>query len=164
MEPVVLFEEIQQSRRMRHKWFYGIIAVLFGLALICNFIIGKDAKFFEGFLWGGFLVFILLQVFSGVGVVLITQIREDGIYVRFPPYQPSFKRFSWEEIAEIHIRKADPATAYGFGVRRGPNGCSYTLPGDSCVYILLKNGSAVTISTGKPEEVAAVLKRMGRIK
>ncbi|MCG2612906.1 hypothetical protein LZZ85_01395 [Terrimonas sp. NA20] len=161
---VILFQEIQSSGRTKNKWFNGIIALIFGVVLLFNHFSAKEMPVFSGFLWGGFVVFIFLQILASSSFQLITQIRDDGIYVRFPPYQTQFAKFAWEDIEEIHVRKFNPAKEYGFGVRLSPNGRGYTIPGDTGIYIILKNQSSVMISTAMPEEVMEVLKKLGRIK
>jgi len=162
--PVILFEEVQRSGRMKHKWFYGIIAIIFGLVLVFDYISSGSNQVFTAFLWCGLVVFVFLQVFFLYGFELITQVREDGIYVRFNPYQSSFNRFAWEEIEEIHIRKFNPFREYGYGVRMGPKGRGYTVPGDTGVYLVLRNQPPVMISTKCPEQIIEILKKMGRIK
>lgn len=159
---VILFEEIQRSQRVKNNWFYGAAAVLFGLVLLWNFFSHKETPVFTGLLWSGFVIFIILQVFTSLNAQLITQIREDGIYVRFPPYQFSFTRYDWDSIREIHIRKFNPLKEYGYGVRLGPNGRAYTVPGDTGIQLIFKDNTSLIISTKRPEEVMEVLKRIGR--
>ncbi len=158
---VILFEEIQRPQRVKNNWFYGASAVLFGLMLLWNFFSRKETVVFTGLLWAGFLIFIILQLFTSLGSQLVTQIREDGIYVRFPPYQFSFTRYSWDSIREIHIRKFDPLKEYGYGVRIGSKGRAYTVPGDTGIQLVFKDNTQLIISTKRPEEVMEVLRRLG---
>lgn len=158
---VILFEEIQRPQRVKNNWFYGAAAVLFGLMLVWNFFSKKETAVFTGLLWTGFLLFIILQIFTSLGAQLVTQIREDGIYVRFPPYQFSFAKYNWDSILEIHIRKFDPLKEYGYGVRIGPGGRAYTVPGDTGIQIIFKDNTRLIISTKRPEEVMEVLRRLG---
>ncbi|PZR26758.1 MAG: hypothetical protein DI535_13010 [Citrobacter freundii] len=162
--PVILFEEVQRSGRMKHKWFYGIIAIIFAIALGFDYISSRPSLAFTAFLWSGLVIFIFLQVFSLYGFEMITQIREDGIYVRFTPYQPSFERFVWEDIEEIHVRKFNPFKEYGYGVRMNENGKGYTIPGDTGIYLVRRNQMPVMISTKCAEQIIETLKKMGRIK
>jgi Family of unknown function (DUF6141) len=162
--PVILFEEIQRSQRLKNKWFYGAAAVLFGLVLVWNYFSHKETPVFTHLLWSGFIIFILLHLFLSVSFELVMQIREDGIYVRYPPYQPSFSKYKWENIKEIYIRRFDPFKEYGYGVRLGPNGRGYTLPGTTGIQIVLNDNSTLIISTKRPEEVMKILRKMGRVK
>ncbi len=159
---VILFEEIQRSQRVKNEWFYGAVAVLFGLVLVWNFFSHKETPLFTGLLWSGFIIFILLQLFASISFRLVTQIREDGIYVRFPPYQSSFTKYSWDSIKDIYIRQFDPFKEYGYGVRLGPNGRGYTVAGDTGIQIIFKNGPPLIISTKQPGEVMSVLRKIGR--
>ena len=160
----IIFEEVQGSRRMKHKWFYGTIAIIFAAVLIVNHFSARSIPAFTVFLWAGFIIFLLLQIFFSLGFQLTTQIRDDGIYVRFPPYQAGFTRFAWEDIEEIHIRKFNPAKEYGYGVRLGPDGYGYTVPGDTGIYLVLKKQLPVMISTKCPEQWVEMLRKIGRIK
>jgi len=162
--PVILFEEVQRSGRLKHKWFYGIVALIFGLVLVLGYLSSRSNHGFTAFLWAGLVIFIFLQIFSLYGFELVTQIRDDGIYVRFTPYQPSFERFAWEDIEEIHIRKFNPFKEYGYGVRLTANGRGYTVPGDTGVYLVMRNQPPVMISTKCAEQIIETLKKMGRIK
>jgi hypothetical protein len=162
--PVILFEEIQRSQRLRNKWFYGAAAVLFGLVLVWNYFSHKETPVFTRLLWSGFIIFILLQLFVSTSFQLVTQIREDGIYVRFPPYQSSFSKYSWDSIKEIYIRQFDPLKEYGYGIRTGPNGKGYTLPGNTGIQIIFNDNTTLIISTKQPEEVMEILRKTGRVK
>lgn len=162
--PVILFEEVQRSGRMKHKWFYGIVAIIFAIVLGFDHISSRSNLAFTAFLWSGLVIFIFLQIFSLYGFEMITQIREDGIYVRFTPYQPSFERFVWEDIEEIHVRKFNPFKEYGYGVRMNENGRGYTIPGDTGIYLVMRNQLPVMISTKCAEQIIETLKKMGRIK
>lgn len=159
---VILFEEIQRSRSVVNRWFFGIVAIIFGIMLIWNRFSGKEMPLYSGLLWVGFAIFILLQLFVSSSFRLITQIREDGIWVRFPPYQPSFVRFAWEDIREVYIRNFDPLREYGYGIRLGPNGRGYVLPGDTGIQLVLNDNSRVIISTKRPQEIMEILKKIGR--
>ena len=92
---------------------------------------------------------------------MVTQIREDGIYVRYPPFQPSFSRYSWDDIIELYLRKFDPVSEYkGWGIKIGPEGRGYIVSGDTGLQISLRDHSKVLVSTQKPEEMASVLKEL----
>ena len=98
-----------------------------------------------------------VMILAGVGLVvfllfrkarLVTQIRADGIYVRFPPLQPSFQRYRWEDIKEAYIREYKPLAEYGgWGIRFGLGGRAYNVSGTIGLQLVFHNGSRVLIGT-----------------
>lgn len=158
-----MIEEVQGPVRKSFSDFFRVMAVIFLLAVLFNIIKqgGVLTEVSYG-LFAGLLVCALVTVFSSFK--LVTQIREDGIYVRYLPFLPSFVRFGWTEIEEVYIREFDPLMEYnGWGIKTGVSGRSYTIGGNTIgIQLVLQNGTRVLIGTQRGEEVAVVLKKMGR--
>ncbi|HEY0057553.1 MAG TPA: hypothetical protein VGB56_00375, partial [Flavisolibacter sp.] len=95
---------------------------------------------------------------------LVTRICNDGIYVRYPPLQGSFSRFTWENIDRVYIRTYSPLREFGgWGIRFGVMGTAYNVSGTVGMQLILKNGSKFLIGTNKPEDIASVLQRLGKL-
>ena len=92
MDAPVLFEEIQGSSKKATRDFCKAMAIIFTISLLVNLILQKGAisKMTIG-LFTGIVVFIGLLVF--LNVKMVTQIKMDGIYVRYAPFQPSFSYY-----------------------------------------------------------------------
>jgi hypothetical protein len=110
------------------------------------------------------LILPLLLVANFIlGSRLILQIRTDGIYVRFPPWQSKFSSFQWAEIAEIQVRDYHAMREFmGWGIRYAPRKMGYIVAGNCCIQIVFKNGNTVLITTQRPDEVNEVLRRIER--
>jgi hypothetical protein len=161
MRSEILFEEIQGSGKKQLRDFLRVLIFGFTISIAINLYRqhGEITMWTTGLLTG--------LVFSGIAslltyVKMITQIRTDGIYVRFPPFQSSFSRYEWGNILDIYIREFDAIPEYGgWGIRFSPMGRGFILPGHTGIQIVLQDKSRILISTRMPEEVAEVLKRMG---
>jgi hypothetical protein len=162
IKPCISSNKISVSDRKNIRNFFKGIAGIFAVALILYLIIQKgNFSNITTSLLVGFLIGIIVSIFSDIR--LITQIRTDGIYVRFIPFEFSFSIYSWASIQEIYIRKFDPLTS-GMGIRWTPMGRAYIFSGDTGIQIVLKNGSKLLISTQCPDEMADLLHKLGKLR
>lgn len=114
--------------------------------------------------WVGFII-LGLVVLLFVLVKLETQIKDNGIYVRFFPFVPKFKFYPWEEISIAVVRKYRPLMEYGgWGIRFGRNGKAYNIKGNKGLQLKFKNGNALLIGTQKAEELESVLDSIKNLK
>ena len=163
MNAPVLFEEIQGSSKKGIRDFCKAMVVIFTISFLANLILqkGEISKMTIG-LFTGIVVFIFLLVF--LNVKMVTQIKMDGIYVRYAPFQSSFSYYSWESISEIYIREYNALLEYGgWGIRIGLRGRAFIASGNIGVQIIFKDGSQVLIGTHQPDAIASVLRKMGRM-
>ena len=162
MSAEILFEEVQGSDRKKFRDFFKVTAGIFIIALILNLIIQKgNFSNITTSLLVGFLIGIIVSIFSDIR--LTTQIRADGIYVRFIPFEFSFSIYSWASIQEIYITKFDPLTS-GTGIRWTPMGRAYIFSGDIGIQIVFKNGSKLLVGTQCPDEMADILHKLGKLR
>src|SRR4051812_42413190 len=117
MRSAILFEEIQGSGKKQVRDFFRVLVLIFLLSLCLNFYLQKgNITAMTILLFTGFAIAALASIISYTR--LITQIRTDGIYVRFPPFQPSFDRCEWKDIQDIYIREYNALVEYGgWGIR-----------------------------------------------
>jgi hypothetical protein len=161
-EGAILLEEIQQFTKASARDFVKILMGIVFLALLVSLLYqkGRLTDYNK-------LLIVLLPILLVVNIILasrlITQIRSDGIYVRFPPWQPGFVIFSWTDIAELYVREYGGMKEFmGWGIRYAPRMMGYIVAGTSCIEITLKNGGTVIITTQRREEVKAVLDSLQR--
>jgi len=98
---------------------------------------------------------------------LETQIKADGIYVRFFPIHIRFKHYSWDSIQKSHIRKYSAIAEYGgWGLRLNifGKGKAYNVSGDQGLQLEFKTNKKLLIGTNKAEELNEVLNKIGRVK
>lgn len=157
MKPHILFEEIQAAGNRKIQQFFKVTATIFLLALVVNLFIQRGAPSdYTTLLFAGVLLFALAAIFTSIRMV--TQIRQDGIYVRYPPFQPSFVRFGWSDIRHAYIRKYNALPEYnGWGIKRGRSGRSYTAGGNIGLQLELYDGTRILIGTNRPADLEQVL-------
>lgn len=108
------------------------------------------------------LVIIPIGLFISFG--LETQVKIDGVYVRFLPFRPNFTAYNWNTLAQCYIRQYDPIAEYGgWGFRNGPSGKALNVSGDYGLQLKLRDGSSMLIGTNSPDELNAVLKSLGQV-
>ena len=169
MKTEILFEEIQLSGKKPVRDFFKVIMGLFIVFLAFNLIWHKGSmNELTAVLFSGLLISAFVSIV--VNVKMITQIRTDGIFVRFPPFQPSFEKYSWEDIQEVYVRDFDAMNEYSkwgvrfgtWGVKFGASGKGYILWGNKGLQIVLRNSLKILVSTQRPEEIANVLNDIRR--
>ncbi|UCF43902.1 MAG: hypothetical protein JSV99_02975 [Planctomycetota bacterium] len=90
---------------------------------------------------------------------LETEVRTDGLYIRFFPFHIQYKKFTAEDLSEYYARTYRPILEYGgWGIRCGwRGGRAYNVSGNKGVQLVLKNGKRLLIGSQKAEELADAL-------
>jgi hypothetical protein len=91
---------------------------------------------------------------------LETEVRSDGLYVRFFPFHINFKKFAFEDISEYYAREYSPILEYGgWGIRFDMFGAgkAYNARGNKGVQLVLKNGKKLLVGSQKPQELVAAI-------
>jgi hypothetical protein len=157
-ETKILFEEIQQFTKASVRDFIKVLFGIVFIALIVSLLLQKGRMTDYNRLLIIILPLLLVSNFI-LGSKLIMQIRTDGIYVRFPPWQSKFSIYSWTDVAEIFVRDYGTMREFmGWGIRYAPGKMGYIVAGNTCIEIVLKNGNKVLITTQRPDEVNGVLR------
>lgn len=93
---------------------------------------------------------------------LVTEVRNDGIYYKFAPYQWKFKRIAWDEIEKAEVRKYRPIPEFGgWGFRHSTlgKGRAVNVSGNVGLQLIFKNGKKLLIGTQKEYELIKALDR-----
>lgn len=160
----MLFEEIQGFAKKLSRFFPHLSVLLFLVYGCCFYLFGRDenSNLFIGILPALIVAAILLYFFGKAA--LTTQIRTDGIYIRFFPFHRTFKRYAWNTIDEVYIRQYNPLREYGgWGIRMGPSGSAYNISGNKGIQLVFKNGKRLLIGTNAPDDLGAVLMKIGKL-
>lgn len=158
-----LFFEIQKFR----KWWLWITMLgvnsIFVYGLIQQIFLskpfGNNPMSNTGLSLAAFFMLILsLLVFK---MRMETQIKPDGIYLRFFPFHFKYKFFPWSDINKAYVRQYNPIKEYGgWGLRVG----AFNVSGNMGLQLEFKNGKALLIGSQKPEEVKHILIKLGKDK
>jgi len=111
-----------------------------------------------------FIMFLLTIAF--IFFRLETQIRNDGIYIRFYPFHNRFIYYSWDTISRSFMRKYSPLQEYGgWGIRfsLAGSGKAYNVSGNEGIQLVFTSGAKLLIGTNKKEEAREVLAKTGRL-
>ena len=88
---------------------------------------------------------------------LVTEVRDDGIYIRFFPIHRAFRGFLWNEIESFEARVYRPILDYGgWGIRFGSGGTAYNVSGNRGLRLNLAGGGSrhILIGSQRPDELA----------
>ena len=116
---------------------------------------------------------VVLAVIVGIGVPIAiaalflllklqTEVRQDGLYIRYFPFHIHFKRFRSEDLSECYARRYRPIWEYGgWGIRYSlRNGKAYNVSGNQGVQLVFKNGKKLLIGSQKPDELEAAIREI----
>lgn len=111
------------------------------------------------------IVLPLLVVLLFVVMRLETEIREDGIYVRFFPFHLKFRKHDWREIDKMYLREYKPIREYGgWGIRGLGKNRALNVSGNMGLQLELKSGKKLLIGTGRSDEISHILKDQAKWK
>jgi hypothetical protein len=88
---------------------------------------------------------------------LVTEVRDDGIYIRFHPFQRGFRGFLWEEVESFEACTYRPILEYGgWGIRSSSTGRAYNVSGNKGLLLDLGLGPSgrVLIGSQRSDELA----------
>ncbi|MBL0105501.1 MAG: hypothetical protein IPP51_17980 [Bacteroidetes bacterium] len=91
---------------------------------------------------------------------LQTNVKSDGVYVRFFPFQYKYKFYAWETITKSHVRSYSAFREFGgWGVRYGffGKGRAFTLKGNKGWQLEFADKGKLLIGTQRPEDLTSFL-------
>ena len=162
----ILFHEEQQFRQPWLWLVLGAVAAMFWYLFFLQIILPHP----RGAPHSLTIYILILWLVCGIGMPLffyqlrlITEVRADGIYVRFFPMHFSFKRIGFEEIKHFEARTYRPIAEYGgWGIRYGLHGKAYNVSGNRGLQLELTTGKKLLLGTQRPEEFLAALQNRAR--
>lgn len=164
----VIFHEEQ---RLRQVFLRGMMVCL-NLLVLSLFGYGIFSQVVMGRPWGNrpmsdaalvLVAAFTLLVIGGVTYLLftarlMTEVRSDGLYVRFIPFHRDFRKIGWSEIRSFETRVYRPIREYsGWGIRYGSRGMAYNVSGNRGVRLELEDGKRILIGSQKADELAAAI-------
>ncbi len=152
-----IYREVQQFRQV---WIWFIVSALSGLvwySAVMQLLLHRP-------MGSSPMTDIMLVIFwfiFGIGLPalfffsrLVTEVRDDGIYIRFFPFHRTAHRIAFTEVKQYEVRTYSPIREYGgHGIRYGSNGKAYNVSGDRGVQIELLNGERLLIGSQRAEEL-----------
>jgi hypothetical protein len=160
-----------ERQHFRQAWLWTILLLINGLLI---FALVKQILFGQPFgnrpLSNVQLLFVATSVLVITLFVAIlrleTEIKADGVYYKFFPFQLSMKKISWDRISNAYVRKYKPLLEYGgWGLRIGifGSGQAFNVSGNKGLQLIYDKGRKFLIGTRKPEELKKALQQLGRL-
>ena len=150
-----------EKQRFRQWWIWLILIALGVISvygLIQQVVFGHSfgSKPLSNFGIIIFCLFVFGFIYFNWSMVLITEITNQGVKMRFIPFVK--KDIPWSEIKSIRI------VDYGFvgyGIRLGSKyGTVYNVNGSKGLAIVLSNGKQFVIGTQREKELKEILKKI----
>jgi hypothetical protein len=93
---------------------------------------------------------------------LDTEITEDEIRLRYPPFINKPKVIPYSQIKTLQVRKYDPLGEYGgwglrYGWTSGKKNRAYNIKGDLGLQLVLRDDMRILIGTQKPDELRELI-------
>ena len=158
----ILFKEEQ---RFNQLWVLIIVFIPVGLAwyaAIQQLLLHKPFGSHPApdlLLWVIWVVFGVLFPIFFFSVKLSTEVRYDGIYIRFFPFHREFRTLPFEAIKKYEVREYSPLREYGgYGIRYGRSGKAYNVSGKKGVQLELVSGRKILIGSRKADELAEAIR------
>ena len=110
---------------------------------------------------------IILGLVIGLGIPsvffmikLITEVRNDGIYLLFFPFQFKFQHLSFDDIVSYKVREFNPQKEFGgWGIKYGESGKAYTMNGNYGVQLDFQDRSELMIGSRKSQELVVAIEK-----
>jgi len=155
------FTEVQ---RLRRSWVWVLIlltAVIIWVLTAMQFLMPEVAgeKFMPDF---AMIIFFVLFGLGFPAVFLFgnlkTEVRGDGIYVRFFPFHRSAQRFPFNQIRHCEARTYSAIKEYGgWGIKCGKSGKAYNMSGDRGVQLEFTDGKRLLIGSQRADELSSAI-------
>ncbi len=165
------FREVQGFR----QWWLWTLLLVSALGTVGLFGYGIYVQLIEGTPWGdrpmsdggllatgiGTAVLVVGMVALILSARLITEVRSDGLYIRFFPFR--WKPIPYETVASYQTRTYRAIREYGGrGIRWGREGKAYIVDGNEGLQLLLTDGRKVLIGSRRPQELEAAVRTWKR--
>ena len=161
------YKEVQRPNQI---WIWAIvvgIAILMWIGFIRQVVMGIPF----GSQPGSDIEVIMLWIIFGIAfpivmlgwLRLITEVRDDGVYVRFVPFHLTPRVFFYQDITHYESLNYRPLRRFGgWGIRWNFSGeKAYSISGKQGVLIDV-NGEKVLIGSREPKRLVEVMDRVSR--
>jgi hypothetical protein len=147
-----------EKQRFTQPWLWALI-----LALAALVSYGGFRQLVEGVPWGSKpasdAVLVAIWLLAAIALPALfafghlrTEVRKDGIRVRFVPFHLRPRTWAWETIRRVEAREYSPLREFGgWGIRVGFRGWAYNVKGNHGIEVTFRAGHRVLIGTQDPD-------------
>ncbi len=155
--------EFTEKQRFTQWWLWLLLSAVM-MYIIYNFI--EDRQYFSTLELAISILIPILVIILFLAIRLETKIDAQGIYVRFFPFQITFRHYPWRNITKAYVRKYSPLGEYGgWGIRLGlfGTGKAYNVKGNQGLQIILNDEKKILIGTQKQNELKLYLENLKKV-
>ena len=107
---------------------------------------------------GGMIITVGIAVLFKV-LKLETEVRSDGLYVRYFPFHLKYKKINPCDLNEYCARQYSPMWEYGgWGIKYGKSGKAYNVSGNWGVQLVFTSGKRLLIGSQKADELEKAIR------
>lgn len=155
--------EFTEKQRFTQWWLWLLLSAVM-IYTIYNFI--EDRQYFSTLELAISILIPILVIILFLVIRLETKIDAQGIYVRFFPFQITFRHYPWRNITKVYVRKYSPLGEYGgWGIRLGlfGTGKAYNIKGNKGLQIIFNDEKKILIGTQKQNELKLYLENLKKV-
>jgi hypothetical protein len=167
--PNAVFYEVQHLRQQ----LVMVITLPSGLFLIGFFVYAMVQQLIHGRPFGDnpmpdgvlavmgplYILLGILLLWLYFGGKLVTEVRPDGLFVRFFPLHRRTQHIRTDEIESCEVMTYRPIRDFGgWGIRRGPKGRAYNVFGNRGAYLTFRDGKRLLVGSQKPQMLVDAIK------
>jgi len=146
----------RESQSMRQWWLWAFVL---GVQAISFILVFRE----EG-ISTGILLWIIFPMFGINGLLyfakLVTEVREEGIYLRFIPFHFKWVKIDYTNIEQYESIKYNPMRDYGgWGIKWGREGKAYNISGNLGVKLMLNDGKRIMIGSQRPDQMVEAISK-----
>ena len=165
-----------EEQKFSNVWLYLFVVIVFtiaiaptAIALFSQIVLGnpggEDPSSNESLL---VLLFVLLIMFVLTLLLfskmkLVTEVKNEGFFYKYPPFIIKFKLIRKEEIEKYEVRKYSPIREYsGWGIRYswGKSGRAYNVKGNIGLQLYLFDGKKILFGTQRGDAIQRAMDKM----
>ncbi|EIT86213.1 hypothetical protein A374_06426 [Fictibacillus macauensis ZFHKF-1] len=159
-----IYREVQRPRQFLFIGFIILLAGLFWWACFQQMIFGTpfgDKPMSDAMLVSMWIIVGILMPIAAFTAKLITEVREDGVYVKFVPFHFKYHVFRYERIQDARTVTFRSFRRFGgWGIRTNLKGeCLYNISGGQGLELKLTTGDKVIIGSKKAEQLLQAMSR-----
>jgi len=157
----VFFKEVQH---VRQRWIWTIVVVI---SILTWYIFVQqvilDTPFGKNPVSNRMIIIVWLVFGVGLPAFIIsarieTKVSTDGIYLRFFPWQRTFRKIAFDDLQVAQARNYRPLLEFGgWGIRKNRQGRAYTISGTFGVQLLFNNEPPLLIGSNHPNELCSAI-------
>jgi hypothetical protein len=147
--------QFRETQRIWQPWIWVLPWLISVLSLLFPALVFNSVSLVFASVVSVLILLVFLLFFYSIQ--LITEVRADGIYIRFAPVHRSFRRIPFDQIKQVERTEFGLLTYGGIGIRWTPDTVAYITSRGSGIKIDRENAKSVVVGSQKPSPLAETI-------